>query len=303
MKKRVFVTGATGVIGRRSVNQMVQEGHSITAVARSEAKAEHLRQLGAIPISVDLFDVYALTQAFAGHDAVVNLATNIPTGLSAANPRAWRTNDRLRRDASAAIAHAVRASGVGRMVQESITFPYVANGSEWITEDQPRTYFPLNRTTIDAEAAANSLVASAVGVVLRFGMFMAPESPHMGMVLAAARRGFFGPMGNPNDYISFIHADDAAAAVVAALGVPSGTYNVAEADPDTRALHRDTLAGVVGRKTLRQIPTLIVKAGGAYTESIARSHRISSESLQAVCSWRPVRRCVETWSEVSGAGK
>jgi nucleoside-diphosphate-sugar epimerase len=303
MKQRIFVTGATGVIGRRSVEQMVNEGHSVTAVARSDAKADQLRKLGATPISIDLFDVAALTKAFAGHDAVVNLATNIPTGLSAVNPRAWRTNDRLRREASAAIAAAVAAAGVGRMVQESITFPYVANGSDWISEDHPRTYFSLNQSTVDAASATNSVVPGAAGVVLRFGMFMAPESPHMRMVLAVARRGFFAPMGSPDGYISFIHADDAAGAVVAALGVPSGTYNVAEAEPDTRALHRDTLAGVVGRKTLRQIPKLIVKAGGAATESFTRSHRISSELLQGVSSWRPSRRCVETWAEVSGAQK
>ena len=301
MRQRVFVTGATGVIGSRSVTQLVEEGHSVSAVARSDAKAEQLRKMGATPIAVNLFDVSALTLAFAGHDSVVNLATNIPSGLSSMNPRAWRTNDRLRREASAAIAAAVRASGAARMVQESITFPYVANGSAWIAEDHPRTYFALNRTTIDAEAAANSLVSKATAVVLRFAMFMAPESPHMEMAIAAARRGFFGLMGNPDDYISFIDADDAASAVVAALDVPSGTYNVAEISPDTRAQHRDALAGVVGRQALRQIPKLILKAGGAGAESIARSHRISSERLQGVCSWRPTRPSVETWSKVSRA--
>jgi nucleoside-diphosphate-sugar epimerase len=299
MSQHVFVTGGTGVLGRRVVRQLIEAGHSVTAIARSDEKAAELRFAGASPVKVDLFDPVALREAFRGHDAVANLATNIPSGASSANPRAWRPNDRLRREASAAVADATVKAGVSRMIQESITFPYVDSGSNWIGEDQLRTYFPLNRTVVDAETAAASVAQSGASfVVLRFAMFMAPESAHMSMAMAAAKRGVFGLVGNLDSFISFVHADDAASAVVHALGISSGVYNVAEADPCVRAAHQSALAAAAGRSTLRTVPHLIASLGGKAVESIARSHRISTRHLQSLSDWRPQIRCVDAWAEV-----
>jgi nucleoside-diphosphate-sugar epimerase len=299
MKQRVFVTGSTGVLGRRVVRQLVDSGHAVSAVARSNEKAEQLRKTGATPTRVDLFDRVALAAVMKGHDTVVNLATNIPFGISSANSRAWRMNDRLRKQASVAIAGAAVDVVVGRLIQESITFPYVPSGDAWIAEDTQRTYFSLNRSVLDAETAAASVAQfGGVPVVLRFAMFMAPESAHMKMVADAARRSIFGLIGDCDSYISFIHIDDAAAAVVAALDVPLGVYNVAEADPSTRSLHREALAQASGRKSLRTVPWPLVKLGGAGAESLTRSHRISSDHLRRVSPWKARIRCVDMWSKV-----
>lgn len=73
---RVFVTGATGVLGRRVVPLLTADGHEVTAVARG--KAGTIRQVGATPVEVDLFDAPALATAVEGHDAVLDLATRIP---------------------------------------------------------------------------------------------------------------------------------------------------------------------------------------------------------------------------------
>ena len=74
---RVFVTGGTGAIGVHTVPALVAAGHAVTALARSDAKAGVLRSQGAEPISVSLFDRRGLADAFAGHDAVVNLASAV----------------------------------------------------------------------------------------------------------------------------------------------------------------------------------------------------------------------------------
>ncbi len=305
MKQRVFVTGSTGVLGRRVVRQLIDSGHSVSAVARTSEKAERLRAAGATPVEVDLFDRTALAKVMKGHEAVVNLATNIPFGIASANPRAWRMNDRLRKDASVAIAGAIRDVGVDRLIQESITFPYVPGADRWIGENTERTYFALNRSVLDAEVAAASIAQSgAVPVVLRFAMFMAPESAHMKMVSDAAHRGVFGLIGQLDSYISFIHVDDAASAVVTALNVPSGTYNVAESDPLTRSNHREALQAASRRRSLRVVPSLLVKLAGQGAESLTRSHRISTDLLQRVSPWRARIRCVDTWSQVPiGKGK
>src|SRR5205823_3040706 len=77
-KQRVFVAGATGVLGTRAVRWLNEAGHDVTGVARSDAKAELLKGLGATPVRVDLFDADAVRAAVAGHDVVCNLATRIP---------------------------------------------------------------------------------------------------------------------------------------------------------------------------------------------------------------------------------
>ncbi len=72
---KVFVTGATGVIGRRVVRCLVEAGHRVTGVARTDQKAASLLQLDAKPVLVSLFDAAALKGVIGGHNAVVGLET------------------------------------------------------------------------------------------------------------------------------------------------------------------------------------------------------------------------------------
>src|SRR5512132_248770 len=94
---RVFVSGATGVIGRRVVPLLLTQEHSVTALARAPETRRHLEQLGANCVAVDLFDVDAIKRAAAGHDAMINLATHMPSSTWKMLFRsAWRLNDRIR---------------------------------------------------------------------------------------------------------------------------------------------------------------------------------------------------------------
>jgi nucleoside-diphosphate-sugar epimerase len=73
---RVFMTGATGEIGRRAVPLMIAAGHRVTGVSRSAHNRDLLRQLGATPVEADLFNGASVRRTLVGHDAVVNLATH-----------------------------------------------------------------------------------------------------------------------------------------------------------------------------------------------------------------------------------
>ena len=128
---KIYLTGATGVIGRRALPALLAAGHDVTAVARSDEKAATVDAAGATPSQIDLFDSDAVTAAVAGHEAVVHLATNIPTGADVAVKRGWRTNDRLRTEAASNLRAAAIATDAQRFVQESITFPYLPNGDDW----------------------------------------------------------------------------------------------------------------------------------------------------------------------------
>ena len=166
------------------------------------------------------------------------------------------------------------------------------NGS---TNSSTREYNATNDSVAAAEAAANAFAdAGGVGIVLRFALFMAPDSAHTTNFYSAAQRGQFAVVGDLDGYVSFIHMDDAAAAVIAALEVPAGTYNVAEPDPVKRSAHCAALASAVGRPRLDQIAT----PPGSGAASLARSHRISSRHLSDVSSWAPSVHSVDQWKEL-----
>ncbi|MBV9109550.1 MAG: NAD(P)H-binding protein, partial [Gemmatimonadetes bacterium] len=85
----VFVTGATGVLGRPVVRLLVEEGHRVRALARSDSNDSLLARLGAEPMRGELFEPASLAAAVAGADAVLHLATRIPPRSRARAPEAW----------------------------------------------------------------------------------------------------------------------------------------------------------------------------------------------------------------------
>ena len=212
--------------------------------------------------------------------------------------RGWRVNDRLRTEAAEHLRTAAAATGAQRFVQESITFPYLPNGDDWIHEDHPCDYFWGNESSHQAELGCGEFTAAGgTGVVLRFGLFFAPDSAHVQTYVAAATKGLWTVTGADDTPVSWVHVDDASAAVAAALEAPAGIYNVAEPEPLPRADHRRTLADVVGRTRLRGVPAAVQRALGAGVETVSRAHRISSAALSDATGWHPVNRVVDHWKD------
>jgi len=296
VSQRIFVSGATGVLGRRVVPALVAAGHEVTANVRNPHARGAAEAAGAATDTVDLFDREATARLGDAHDAIVHIATSIPTGASGRRRSGWAMNDRLRSEAAANLAAAMAESG-GRYVGESITFPYVDAGDEWINESHPRSYFWGNQTCVDAEAASTSVTAAGGhGVCLRFAMFFADDSAHVQMIRSLAKRGIYGPPGRSDAPTSWIHVDDAASAVVAALGAAPGSYNVAEPDPTTHGAHAAALASAVGRTRLRRLPNPIVKLAGEGLVSLSRAQRISSAALTDATGWKPRRSVIDCWA-------
>jgi nucleoside-diphosphate-sugar epimerase len=286
---RIFLTGASGVIGRRLIPQLVAGGHQVQAVGRSPEKNALLERLGARPVTVDLFDGTSIAQALAGHDTAINLATHIPhSSAKMLLPGAWRENDRIRRITSGLLVDGALAKGVARIIQESFAPVYAAQADAWISERSPLQPVRYNRTVIDAEQAVERFIrGGGTGIVLRFAGFYGPDSTHFGEMLQAVRRGTIPLPGDPQAFFTFVSHDDAATAVLTALGLPSGTYNVADDEPVTRRMLGDTLAALLGVKSPRPLPKWIGRLLGSLGELMSRSQRISNRKLRDSSEWRP----------------
>ncbi|MBB5783052.1 NAD-dependent epimerase/dehydratase family protein [Nonomuraea jabiensis] len=286
---RVFITGGTGAIGRHAVPALLAAGHTVTALARTPGKAAALAGQGAAPVTVSLFDREALASAFAGHDAVVNLASAIPPMSRFMSAGAQRQNNRVRVEGSAAVVDAALAAGVDRVVQESVSMVYRDQGARWIDEDAPVDHYPMTRGNFAAESSAHRFgrEGGGAGVVLRFGWFYGPGAAHSEQMYAQARRHVGMVLGHPDGYVSSIHLADAAEAVVAALGAAAGTYNVVDDEPLTKREYAHALARAADTRLWLTVPGRAAYLFGHRLTSLTRSLRVSNARFRAATGWAP----------------
>ena len=287
---RVLVTGASGVIGRRAVPLLVAAGHRVTAVGRSDAKRAALARAGAEPVDLDLFDLGQVRRAIAAHEAVINLATHMPSStVRMMLPWSWRENDRIRREGSATLVNAAMIEGVGRFVQESFAPSYPDCGDAWIDESTPYEPVRYNRTVLDAERAVERFTMSGrIGVILRFAAFYGPDAFTLHDMADVVRRGWSPLPGRPEAFISSISHDDAATAVVESLALPAGAYNVTDDEPVHRREYVDIIATAIGAAPPRFMPPWAVRLMGSLGQLLSRSERMSNRKLRAATpGWVP----------------
>jgi nucleoside-diphosphate-sugar epimerase len=150
---RVFVAGASGVIGVRLVPLLVAAGHEVVGMTRTPGKQEGLRELGAEPVVCDAFHADALREVVVAFqpEAVVNELTDLPDQPGATN----EANARMRREGTHNLLAAAKAAGASRFVAQSIAWPLPGDAGAAVSE--------LER-----------LVLAAGGVVLRYGRLYGP---------------------------------------------------------------------------------------------------------------------------------
>src|ERR1051326_176469 len=137
---RVFVAGASGVIGKSLLPQLVAEGHEVVGMPRSEQKAHLSRDLGAEPAVADAFDADRLRQVVtdARPEVVIHELTDIPRSVDPKHfAEQFERNNRLRREGTRNLVAAARAAGARRVVAQSIAFAYARQGGGLRVEDDP----------------------------------------------------------------------------------------------------------------------------------------------------------------------
>ena len=298
---RILFTGATGVIGRRAVPRLVDAGHEVVANVRDDRGREWARSVGAVGVTVDLFDPSAVADAVADADAIVHFATAIPRQEKMTRREAWATNDRLRTEATRVLVDAAIAGGVQVFVQESITFFYADGGDRWLDEDSAvEPVWDVLESALDAEReVARFSAAGGRGVILRMARLYGPGRTSEELIGAVSARKL-PIVGSGKNLVSHLHVDDAASALVAGLDAPDGTYNVGDDEPVRSRESLGGLASLLGAEPPRRIPRSVARIGaGRASRLLSTSHRISNRRFREATGWAPGYRSVsEGWPAV-----
>lgn len=210
---KVFLAGATGVVGRRLTVLLRRAGHEVAGTTRSEAKAAALRAIGAVPVLVDAYDADKLKLAVYAvqPDVIIHQLTDLPQTIDPETlPAALEANALLRIAGTRNLVDAALTNTVPRVIAQSIAFAY-APGDSPLTEEHPID--PAQAGVIALEQAVTR-TPGIEGIVLRYGRFYGP--------------GTWTDVPNGR---APLHVDAAAQAALLALtkGAP-GVYNIAEDD-------------------------------------------------------------------------
>jgi nucleoside-diphosphate-sugar epimerase len=235
---RVFLAGATGVIGTPLVPRLLEAGHEVTAMTRSVLRASQLEAAGADPVVCDVFDADGVRAAMADAppDAVIHQLTSLPPRLDWGNPSVFDANNRVRTEGTRVLVDAALAVGARRVVAQSIAFAYAPIGD--YVKDEDAALFtdapPPLGGLVAALAEHEERVRAIEGLVLRYGMLYGPGTYHdrRGSTAAEIIAGKVPLIEGATGMYSWLHVEDAASAAVAALerGAP-GIYNVVDDEP------------------------------------------------------------------------
>lgn len=298
--KRVFLTGATGSMGLAAARALIAAGHRVVGTTRQGAAA--LKDLGATPVQVDLFDERALRDAMRGADVIVHFATSIPRGFSATRRRAWQINDRLRCEGTAILISAAESTGVRRFIFESLALAYPDRGDSWI--DESEELFPPSAvmgTVLEAERMLAEFEGrGGEAVSLRFGRLYGPGRASSDLI-EAVRKRWMPVIESGNNFFSNIHAEDVGSAVAAAINVAPGIYNIVDDEPVTQRVLLEAVASSLGVPPPRHLPQGVARFMlGHVARVMTVSQRVSNRRFREATKWRPLYpSAVDGWTSVA----
>ncbi|WP_328306223.1 NAD-dependent epimerase/dehydratase family protein [Actinomycetospora sp. NBC_00405] len=265
---RVLVAGATGAMGTELVPRLVDAGHEVFAMVRSEFNKTRASELGAVPVIADALARAEVEMAVrqAAPEVIVHQLTAIGQINTRHFERSFAATDRLRIEGTDNLLAAARITGVRRFVAQSNgAFTYMRTGGPVKDEHDPLDRSPV-RQMAPMIAAIEHLEKAVLGahctegIVLRYGAFygpgtsMAAGSEQLEMI----RKRKFPVVGDGSGLWSFVHIADAAEATVAAVeNGGRGVYNIVDDEPAPVAEWLPELAAMQGAKKPVRVPRFV----------------------------------------------
>jgi nucleoside-diphosphate-sugar epimerase len=239
---RVFLAGASGVIGRPLIGLLKAAGHDVIGTTRHPDKADALRTLGAEPVILNAHDRDAVFSAIeaARPDVIIHQLTDL-SGMDLA------ATNRLRRDGTRNLVDAAKACGIRRMLTQSIAVIY-APGETLATENDPLNFDsppPWDEQAVIVAAMEETANELPESVILRYGLFYDMTTGFNGDGITA-RQLQAGMMPANDNVTSFIHVKDAVEATLLALDWPAGVYNIVDDAPVVQRVWTTAVAAANG---------------------------------------------------------
>jgi nucleoside-diphosphate-sugar epimerase len=304
---KVFVAGATGVLGRGLLRQFRDRGHYVIGLVRNETGERVVRSLGAESRRADLFNVESLVRASDGSEVVIHAATAIPVKVRPAS-KDWQMNDRIRREGTKALSDAARRIGARAFLLQSIVWVARPPGDSSFNETAYEYPDATTQSALDAERIARDAagIAGMQVAVLRCGYFYGPEAGHTLMVGEGICKHRFPVIGDGTAIWPNLHTDDAAAAfVTVAEKGGTGLWHVVDDHPSTAEEFLMEFAIQLDAAAPARIPVWLghLIAGPTATAFFTRSTRTSNARIKADFGWTPrypsykegIPQIVATW--------
>lgn len=313
---RVFVTGATGALGRRLLPLLIAAGHSVVGVTHTPAKTRELHSAGVEPVVADGLDAAAMRAAVvnARPEVIVHEMTALRGGDLRKFDRTFALSNRLRTEGLDHLLAAAAEVGTRRVIAQSYCgWPYARRGGHVRTEEDPLDPEPPAemRRSLDAIRYLEAHVLQApkvAGLVLRYGTFYGSGTGLLEPVVVEQLRARRFPLiGGGTGWWSLVHTDDAAAATAAAVdrGDP-GIYNIVDDEPAPVSEWLPALAAAVGAKPPPRVPKWIARplAGKHLVTMMTEGRAGSNAKAKRALGWEPAHRSWRTgFAEAVGAGQ
>ncbi|MGK2932407.1 MAG: NAD-dependent epimerase/dehydratase family protein [Solirubrobacterales bacterium] len=296
---KVLVAGATGVIGRPLVRQLVAAGHQVTGTTRTESKSTGIVSDGGTPVVCDALDPDAVMKAVAeaAPEVVINQLTALPTDYNPKDPDFYIGNNLIRTRGGHNLVEAARSAGVGRFISQSLSFMYRQEGT-WVkteydpVEDQaPGAFGDSFRAMITNEREV--LEADGFeGLCLRYGFLYGEDTWYAadGTTGLDVKKRKFPVVGAGTGTFSFTHPEDAASAAVCAVdNGAAGIYNIVDDEPAALEDWLPVYAEALGAKPPRHAPLWLAKliAGKATATSAVEMRGASNAKAKEELGWQP----------------
>ena len=304
---RIIVAGATGAIGKQLVPRLVQAGHEVTGMTRSDSKRATVEGWGAHAVIADALDPDQVGEAVATAqpEVIIHQLTAISSPDIKHFDRSFAQTNRLRRKGTDHLLAAGRAVGAKRFIAQSFTsWPYARTGGPVKTEEDPLDPTPPQqmRESMAAIRHLEAVVTGAdwtEGIVLRYGGFYGPGTSlaEGGEQVEMLRKRKFPVVGNGGGVWSFVHIADAAeATAIAAERGTRGIYNIVDDEPAPVADWLPALAEKLGAPKPWRVPKFVGRlfAGEAGVVMMTDIRGASNAKAKRELGWTPAH---PTWRD------
>lgn len=224
---KIFVAGATGLIGTKLTKRLLEEGYEVAGLTRSQQGKAKLENQGVTGFIGDVLQADTVEVAIANYkpDIIINEITDLKQVDMSANTR-------VRKEGTKNLVTAALNNEVQHIQSQSIAFVY-EGGEGLATEDTPLDIQASGdrKVTVEGvEALEQETSRIPHHVILRYGLLYGPETWYGkdGMIY---NQFINGSVSMSNGIQSFIHIDDAVETAIQALSFDSGIYNVTDDNP------------------------------------------------------------------------